>query len=214
MPRWIDDICTALENLGGIAHRSDIVVEVQRIRHGPHPPHTIETIQSIIQSHSSDTASGASGDRDLLYSVNGIGSGVWGLRSKLTSTPHANDIHEPDSASRVLTECYRILRDTEMARKIKLLHHNKCQICGETILLLGGKSYSEAHHIKPLGQPHNGPDTADNIIVLCPNHHVMFDYGALALNPDDIHPVSGHVISKAFIDYHNAAIFGKPGALP
>jgi len=37
--------------------------------------------------------------------------------------------------------------------------------------------YAEAAHIRPLGDPHNGPDTPDNILCLCPNHHVLFDHG-------------------------------------
>jgi hypothetical protein len=35
----------------------------------------------------------------------------------------------------------------------------------------------EAAHIRPLGAPHNGPDTLDNTLCLCPNHHVLFDHG-------------------------------------
>ena len=83
MPRWIDDICTALENLGGIAHRSALLEEIKRIRPGPHPQTIEMTVQRTIQNHSSDSI-GVRGE-DLLYTVHGIGSGVWGLRSKLTA---------------------------------------------------------------------------------------------------------------------------------
>jgi hypothetical protein len=50
----------------------------------------------------------------LLYSVKGIGSDVWGLRSRLTTTPLASDIAESETPRRVHTEVYRILRDTEL----------------------------------------------------------------------------------------------------
>jgi predicted restriction endonuclease len=68
-----------------------------------------------------------------------------------------------------------------LARQLKLLYENRCQICGESITLPNGTRYSEAHHVRPLGRPHHGPDVAGNILVLCPNHHVMLDYGVIAL---------------------------------
>jgi predicted restriction endonuclease len=43
------------------------------------------------------------------------------------------------------------------------------------------KHYSEAAHIKPVGQPHNGPDSKSNMIVLCPEHHLQFDKGVLRI---------------------------------
>lgn len=38
--------------------------------------------------------------------------------------------------------------------------------------------YAEAAHIRALGSPHNGPDVIENVLCLCPNHHVLFDNGA------------------------------------
>ncbi|RDH13877.1 hypothetical protein DVB88_00195 [Tsukamurella pulmonis] len=93
-----------------------------------------------------------------------------------------------------------------MARKVKLLHKNRCQLCGTTLRLPGGKSYSEAHHIRPLGRPHNGPDTATNILVLCPNDHVLCDMGAVKLSRESIITVTGHEIDEASINYHNSVV--------
>lgn len=130
----------------------------------------------------------------------------------LRTTPRASDIESPLTSDRVLTETYRILRDTELARKIKAIHKNLCQVCRSGVTLKNGETYAEAHHIRPLGQPHDGPDRAANIIVLCPNHHVMFDYGAIPLEPERLHVVQGHVIGAEFVDYHNKVIFGEDGA--
>lgn len=44
--------------------------------------------------------------------------------------------------------------------------------------------YAEAAHVRPLGSPHNGPDTPDNILCLCPNHHVLFDHGGAGISGD------------------------------
>jgi predicted restriction endonuclease len=104
-----------------------------------------------------------------------------------------------------------------------LLYQNKCQICGKKIKLKND-DYSEAHHIKPLGK-HNGPDTSNNIIILCPNHHVEFDYGGIAINPNTLeiihkdnknefmakriflHP--SHKLRKEFLEYHLKNIFNE-----
>ena len=202
---WLDEIIIAFENLGGVAPYESLYEEVRRIRSGGLPKSWKKIIQRCIQDNSTDS-DGYKG-HNLFYSVNGIGAGVWGLWSYLSSTPLASDIEPPTTSDRLLIEIYRILRDTELARKIKALHKNICQVCGETILLRNGETYSEAHHIKPLGKPHNGPDIAENIIILCPNHHVLFDYCAISLEADSLRSVQGHVIGSAYIAYHNARIF-------
>lgn len=205
MKTWLDDITTAIQNLGGIAHYEALYPEVKSVRGGDFPTSWKQIIQRTIQDHSADS-DGYKG-QNIFYSVKGIGSGIWGLKSSLISTPSASDIEPPIAPERLLIETYRVLRDTELARKIKTLHKNICQICGETIKLKNDQSYAEAHHIKPLGNPHNGPDVAENIVVLCPNHHVMFDYGALSLDAKNLRTLQGHIISDAYIAYHNEVIF-------
>lgn len=84
--------------------------------------------------------------------------------------------------------------------------------------------YSEAHHLQPLGKKrHNGPDIKENLIILCPNHHVEFDFGAIALNPitliiEHCNPndefirkemILKHSIDNRYIEYHYNNIFIK-----
>lgn len=92
---------------------------------------------------------------------------------------------ESKTPSKIKIEVNRIIRDTKITKELKSLYKNRCQICG---LVLGSKNseYSEAHHIKPLGDPHNGSDNKENIIILCPNHHAEFDYGYIALDPNSL----------------------------
>ena len=92
---------------------------------------------------------------------------------------------------------------------MKVLHKNECQICGGTLDLLNGKTYSEGHHIRPLGIEHNGPDVPENILILCPNHHVLCDFGAIELDLSALRSVSGHRIRQEYIDYHNREILRK-----
>lgn len=119
--------------------------------------------------------------------------------------PGPSDLVLP-SPGRVLLHTYRVLRDTALAKRIKVLHRNMCQVCGLRIELPDGQGYSEAHHVQPLASPHNGPDVAQNILVLCPNHHAMCDYGAIRLDLVQLHLHPSHRVDQRHIDYHNAVI--------
>ncbi len=122
----------------------------------------------------------------------------------LQSTPIATDIKEPNQPERVKQEIYRILRDTVLAREVKEFNKYKCHICGEILRLNDEQSYAESHHVKPLGSPHDGPDVRENILCVCPNHHVMLDYGAIKLDKQQLTS-----IAREYIDYHNNHIFGR-----
>lgn len=117
-------------------------------------------------------------------------------------TPVAADIEEPSNPGRVSQEVYRVLRDTVLARSVKQSYDYRCQICSETIELAFGRLYAEAHHLRPLGQPHNGPDVRENIVCVCPKHHVLLDYGAIMLDTNSL----GHVDPK-YIQYHNTKVY-------
>ena len=209
MASWADDIEIALRNLGGIAPLSEIYDEVKKVRQAPHPKSFEATVRGAIERHSSDSAAFSGNDR--FFSASGIGGGVWGLRALLEETPQAFDITQQgnEAPKKVLQSTYRVLRDTLLARELKLLHKHQCQICGKHIELSDGKRYSEAHHIMPLGSPHNGPDVAENILVLCPNHHVMLDYGAIELDLGSLRTAPGHVVGSKYVEYHNNAIVPK-----
>lgn len=114
----------------------------------------------------------------------------------------------PDGPSpRVTTTIQRIVRDTELAKAVKQYHRYHCQICGEQIALPDGRFYAEAHHIRPLGSPHDGPDKIENILCLCPNHHVALDYGCLRIDKEMLRKCEDHQISDEHISYHNNHLF-------
>lgn len=110
---------------------------------------------------------------------------------------------------RVQQSTVRVVRDTEQARRLKELYDYRCQVCGIRLEGSAG-AYAEAAHIKPLGRPHDGPDTLDNLICLCPNHHVLFDYGGFSI-ADDLSLVgiegtlimhAEHELNSDFLRYH------------
>ncbi len=83
------------------------------------------------------------------------------------------DIDAPPK--RIETMVRRIIRDTPATRLLKKQYDYRCQICNCRIEFGGDRYYVEVHHIQPLGGGHNGCDAQSNMLVLCPNHHAMFD---------------------------------------
>ena len=120
---------------------------------------------------------------------------------------------------RVTQTVLRIVRDSAIARQIKDMYEFICQICGVGLMTAGGP-YAEAAHIRPLGRPHHGRDALSNLLCLCPNDHVLFDFGAITILPATLR-VTGersregrvltisrqHTIDPLNLDYHNEAIF-------
>jgi predicted restriction endonuclease len=129
------------------------------------------------------------------------------LRLRDESTPRiAADLGEP-SPKRVATTVSRVLRDTRLSEYLKQLHRHTCQLCGTRLGLADGSGYSEGHHLRPLGKPHNGPDVAANVVVLCPNCHALCDLGAIRLTLAAVSRIPEHIVGAEFISYHNDRIF-------
>ena len=98
---------------------------------------------------------------------------------------------------RKLVERLEQKRDRREAAALKQRYNNACMFCGTQLQVAKDRFYSEAAHIRGLGKPDNGPDNRSNMLVLCPNHHIQFDWGVLRL-----HKVSDHyqIKSKAVAD--------------
>ena len=89
---------------------------------------------------------------------------------------------------------------------VKESNNYQCQICGVILRLKDDRCYAEAHHIMPLGSLHNGLDVRENILCVCPNHHVLLDYGTIKLDR-----VQFQGIGTEYIEYYNKKIFGQIG---
>jgi putative restriction endonuclease len=103
----------------------------------------------------------------------------------------------PPVPVRVASTVLRVVRDTSVAVKGKERNDYTCQICGTRLGLPGNLAYAEGVHIRPLST-HGGPDTEENLLCLCPNHHVSFDRGALYLTTDldIVDAESGNVVGR------------------
>jgi len=218
---WRDELIEAFTELQGVADYKQLKEAVQRRGRKNWVAHSV---RQCIEDHSSDSRSFRTGI-NLFYSVEGLGRGIWGLRGYVQDTPEAIDKETDEPPARIEIKTYRILRDTRLARELKALYNNCCQICGRYIELAGTSRYSEAHHIRPLGGMHRGLDIAGNIIVLCPNHHVSFDYHSIGIVPDTMRIVSigkdsvfngnklvlheNHSLDRISLEYYMNNIFNK-----
>lgn len=112
----------------------------------------------------------------------------------------------------------RVIRNSAVANHVKKLHRHRCQISGEILETPVGP-YAEGCHIKPVGSPHDGPDTVENLLCLSPNMHVLFDKGAIAIADDmtligiegDLQSHPEHEPSLKYIQYHREHIYNGGG---
>ncbi|MEM0475398.1 MAG: HNH endonuclease [Candidatus Norongarragalinales archaeon] len=70
-------------------------------------------------------------------------------------------------------------RDYAIITKMKEYYEYKCQICGTTIPKKSGGFYIEAAHITPKRE--EGTEDPENLLILCPNHHKLLDYGEVKI---------------------------------
>lgn len=116
--------------------------------------------------------------------------------------------------TRVEAYTTRVIRSSEIGNSVKRLYNYTCQVTGVRLSTPTGP-YAEACHIKPLGRPHSGPDTVDNVLCLSPNIHVLFDFGAITLS-DNLRVLGmdaqftlqpEHHLSEESVAYHREHIF-------
>ena len=112
----------------------------------------------------------------------------------------------------------RIIRDTRVGIALKRIYDGACQVCVRRILVSPERVYAEAHHLRPLGGRHRGPDRMSNVLVLCPTHHLEYDHALIAQNPETLrlstvqtdHPFRGrklrfkanHRVDTTHVRYH------------
>ncbi|PTA66890.1 YDG/SRA domain-containing protein [Deinococcus arcticus] len=110
----------------------------------------------------------------------------------------------------------RLSRTSAHAAQVKAWHDHTCQLCGLRLSTPAGP-YAEAAHIRPLGQPHCGPDTPENLLCLCPNCHVLFDLGGVGVahdlsllgRPGALRTARAHHLDPTQLAYHRAHVYSE-----
>lgn len=190
-----------------------------RVTRGPHASSDFQCAagyryDGLYQVVDAWTDTGIDGFRIWRFRLVAIPTGVSTEVAGTDAQPVPN-VGQAGTAERAPTTTQRIIRDTEVARTVKARHDHQCQVCDERLETPAGP-YAEAAHIRPLGKPHNGPDESSNVICLCPNHHVLFDRGAIWIDKNHrVQPLgtplarlAANPIDVAHLAYHREH-FGK-----
>lgn len=184
MSNWIDDIVDSLASLGGLSHYSELYDKISEKRKKNLPPSWKSIIRRNVQYHSSDS-NAFRGKADLFYSVEGIGSGVWGLRNyeaKIDNVDLTEDDISFPEGKKVLRQ--HILRERNPkviieAKKRFVEAHGRlfCEVCDfdfEKQYGSLGKGFIEGHHTIPISKMKAGDKTkVTDIVMLCSNCHKM-----------------------------------------
>lgn len=117
----------------------------------------------------------------VLSSFAGFNIGVEDVVDENSNKGIMESVDDLPTTRRQLVVGERIIRDSRVTNAIKELYGCRCQVCGLRIETPIG-IYAEGAHIKPLSD--FGDDRENNLICLCPNHHVMLDYGCFSISND------------------------------
>jgi len=107
----------------------------------------------------------------------------------------------------------RYIRESKYGKELKKEYNYKCCFCEIEVERPFDFPYVESCHLKPLNE--EGPDSKENLLILCPNHHIELDYGAISIKEDMtlVHinkqnPLHGktiilrHELNPEFIRFH------------
>lgn len=99
-----------------------------------------------------------------------------------------------------------IIRSQAKVNLIKRIRQHTCQICQDRLQIGPNSFYSEVHHVRPLGEPHNGPDSLPNMLCVCPNCHKKLDYGFVEIDYSTLTILVSHMVGEEFVNYHNQKV--------
>lgn len=184
MTTWKKEIIKALEELGGEASRKELQDRIRSNTSKNIPPSFIQTIQHELQIFSSDSTYFGEKE-DIFYSVEGVGSGIWGLRNYEPNVSNMDitqdDISYPEGKT-IFRKHIRRERNNKLiftAKKQFKEKHGKlyCQICNFNFTEKYGhlgNDFIEAHHLKAVSEMIDGDKTKiEDLIMVCSNCHSM-----------------------------------------
>jgi len=98
------------------------------------------------------------------------------LEAAIEEQPVLERPEAAEAVERVRAQVERFLRSPRFRRQVVAAYGGRCAACGMQLEMV------EAAHLWPAANP-GSPDTLDNGICLCRNHHRAFDYGLIRIDP-------------------------------
>ena len=200
-PKWSFIIVEAIDNLGGETTNAELYDEIKQLGIRDFTNNWKMTVQGTIERHSSDSEAWG-GNYDVFYSVQGLGSGIWGLRPQyrtnqtgvkpvMAAIPKIEfetedfveeTIQAPNYALRTIA-----VRRGQPAFRTKLLDlYGMCMLtkCSDSQVL-------EACHINPYSISND--NSAENGLLLRADIHTLFDLGLIKIDDELIVRVSSEL---------------------
>jgi putative restriction endonuclease len=185
---WEEEIIAVLKELGGEAHYSDIYQRIQDRGVMNLSSSWKNAVRGCMERFSSDSIvfeGKYGGNRDVFYSVDGLGEGIWGLRDFEEDREGGNitedDLGFPEGKKKLRVHVSRernprVIRDAKA--RFKATHGRLfCEICGfDFVDKYGelGEDFIEGHHIIPVSEMIEGQRTrVEDIALICSNCHRM-----------------------------------------
>ncbi len=89
-------------------------------------------------------------------------------------------------AARRIAKVKQLVRRADNRKFIQQLYGGTCQLSGVVLRLPSEKFTIDCAHVRPLGNPHNGPDDVSNMLSLSPTMHRLLDRGCVRIDPNDL----------------------------
>lgn len=180
---WKDELIRGLKHFGGEAHRKELFEYIEKTTNKNITKEFVKTLQKELERLSKDSTN--FGGTDIFYSVEGIGSGVWGLNNYVPDRDMditQDDISYPEGKEKfkqhiVKERNQKLIREAKKRFKEKY-GHLYCEVCqidfGEVYGDIG-KDFIEVHHNKQQvsEMSENNTTKIEDLIMLCPNCHSM-----------------------------------------
>ena len=185
---WLEDLIAVYNRLGGQAHYSSVYPLAEKFRKYRGASWTAkskQTIQRTVESHA--RSSGNFKGKEVFYSVNGHGKGVWALMPDFLVS-NINEVGETNDDSRYLQGQEGILREANYLRRSrdprlveerKKLDNYTCQVCDWRVQVSDGAFVIDVHHLQPIGNLSEPViTTIEDLVSLCPSCHRVAHTGS------------------------------------
>lgn len=111
--------------------------------------------------------------------------------------------------------------DQSPVEALKYRYEHTCMLCGDRRRKSPEEGFAEVRYLLPPGDPHDGPETPANALVVCPNHRADLEHGLVRIDPQSLTvthayepEISGRTLSVAddhdlgpqYLAYHNDVI--------
>lgn len=106
---------------------------------------------------------------------------------------------------------------------LKSRYDHACMLCGDRRRRSPAEAdgFAEIHYALPVAEPHDGPETPENALVVCPNHRADLEHGLVRIDPRTLtvrhayepsvtgrtlSVADGHRLERAYLAYHNDVV--------